>query len=284
MSENKENLESTQKNETVPEIKDDSSEIKIKTSRLSDMSPIKIVRILLIILTVLFVAGIWLRNRPDPVPSADSSAGTIDEDVQPEETVEPTPLPNELIDPASITVFIDKTHSLPADYVPESLVTPYINSTSDVIQVNEKAADALKSMAAAASDSGVTLYLTAGYISYETQDDYFNDRAGMVGEAEANKTIAKAGFSEHQTGLAFDFSDEPSGTNTTVAFADTDAGKWLIEHAWEYGFIMRYPEGKEAVTGYTYQPWHYRYIGKDVAKAIHEAGENYTLEEYYKIK
>ncbi len=284
MSENKENLESTQKNETVPEIKDDSSEIKIKTSRLSDMSPIKIVRILLIILTVLFVAGIWLRNRPDPVPSADSSAGTVDEDVQPEETVEPTPLPNELIDPASITVFIDKTHSLPADYVPESLVTPYINSTSDVIQVNEKAADALKSMAAAASDSSVTLYLTAGYISYETQDDYFNDRAGMVGEAEANKTIAKAGFSEHQTGLAFDFSDEPSGTNTTVAFADTDAGKWLIEHAWEYGFIMRYPEGKEAVTGYTYQPWHYRYIGKDVAKAIHEAGENYTLEEYYKIK
>ena len=284
MSENKENLESTQKNETVPEIKDDSSEIKIKTSRLSDMSPIKIVRILLIILTVLFVAGIWLRNRPDPVPSADSSAGTIDEDVQPEETVEPTPLPNELIDPASITVFIDKTHSLPADYVPESLVTPYINSTSDVIQVNEKAADALKSMATAASDSSVTLYLTAGYISYETQDDYFNDRAGMVGEAEANKTIAKAGFSEHQTGLAFDFSDEPSGTNTTVAFADTDAGKWLIEHAWEYGFIMRYPEGKEAVTGYTYQPWHYRYIGKDVAKAIHEAGENYTLEEYYKIK
>lgn len=284
MSENKENLESTQKNETVPEIKDDSSEIKIKTSRLSDMSPIKIVRILLIILTVLFVAGIWLRNRPDPVPSADSSAGTIDEDVQPEETVEPTPLPNELIDPASITVFIDKTHSLPADYVPESLVTPYINSTSDVIQVNEKAADALKSMATAASDSSVTLYLTAGYISYETQDDYFNDRAGMVGEAEANKTIAKAGFSEHQTGLAFDFSDEPSGTNTTVAFADTDAGKWLIEHAWEYGFIMRYPEGKEAVTGYSYQPWHYRYIGKDVAKAIHEAGENYTLEEYYKIK
>ena len=284
MSENKENLESTQKNETVPEIKDDSSEIKIKTSRLSDMSPIKIVRILLIILTVLFVAGIWLRNRPDPVPSADSSAGTVDEDVQPEETVEPTPLPNELIDPASITVFIDKTHSLPADYVPESLVTPYINSTSDVIQVNEKAADALKSMAAAASDSSVTLYLTAGYISYETQDDYFNDRAGMVGEAEANKTIAKAGFSEHQTGLAFDFSDEPSGTNTTVAFADTDAGKWLIEHAWEYGFIMRYPEGKEAVTGYSYQPWHYRYIGKDVAKAIHEAGENYTLEEYYKIK
>ena len=284
MSENKENLESTQKNETVPEIKDDSSEIKIKTSRLSDMSPIKIVRILLIILTVLFVAGIWLRNRPDPVPSADSSAGTVDEDVQPEETVEPTPLPNELIDPASITVFIDKTHSLPADYVPESLVTPYINSTSDVIQVNEKAADALKSMAAAASDSSVTLYLTAGYISYETQDDYFNDRAGMVGEAEANKTIAKAGFSEHQTGLAFDFSDEPSGTNTTVAFADTDAGKWLIEHAWEYGFIMRYPEGKEAVTGYAYQPWHYRYIGKDIAKAIHEAGENYTLEEYYKIK
>jgi D-alanyl-D-alanine carboxypeptidase len=147
-----------------------------------------------------------------------------------------------------------------------------------VIQVNALAADQLKAMSTKASEEGINLYLTAGYISYETQDDYFNDRAGMVGEAEANKVIAKAGFSEHQTGLAVDFSDKDDGTATTTAFAESAAGKWLKEHAWEYGFIQRYPEGKEEITSYSYMPWHYRYVGYEHARRIHEA--DICLEEY----
>lgn len=251
----------------------------VKGKGLSDLSPVRIVRYLLVFLTLLLCIGIWFRVKPAGTPS---SKPQETEDTA-ETTPEPTPLPNELIDPSSVTVLVNKTHSLPADYVPASLVTPYVLSISDVIQVNSLAADQLKAMVTAAEESGVTLYLTSGYISYETQDDYFNDRAGMVGEAEANKIIAKAGFSEHQTGLAFDFSDNASGTATTVAFAETDAGKWLIEHAWEYGFIMRYPEGKETVTGYSYQPWHYRYLGTDVTKAMHEIAADLTMEEYYNV-
>ncbi len=261
----------------VPQTEKTSSTQKIVTKGLSDLSPIRIVRYVLIFLCVLLAVGVWFRIKPaspDAKPEEEESA---------EPSAEPTPLPNELTDPASVTVLVNKTHALPADYVPASLVTPYVLSISDVIQVNELAADQLKAMVNAANESGVTLYLTSGYISYETQDDYFNDRASMVGEAEANKVIAKAGFSEHQTGLAFDFSDNASGTATTVAFAETDAGRWLIEHAWEYGFVMRYPEGKEAVTGYSYQPWHYRYLGTDVAKAMHDIAPDLTMEEYYQV-
>ena len=262
-----------------PVIEETVSTNKIIGKSLSDLSPVRIVRYLLIFLTLLLCIGIWFRMKPANAPSGkpqetDDSAQT---------TPEPTPLPNELIDPASVTVLVNKTHSLPADYVPANLVTPYVLSISDVIQVSDLAADQLKEMVSAANESEVTLYLTSGYISYETQDDYFNDRAGMVGEAEANKVIAKAGYSEHQTGLAFDFSDNASGTATTTAFAETEAGKWLIEHAWEYGFIMRYPEGKEAITGYSYQPWHFRYLGTDVAKAMHDIAPDLTMEEYYNV-
>lgn len=246
----------------------------------SDLSPIKIVRGVLIFLCILLIVGIWFRINPAE-SSPSSAADTDDEQVTP--SPEPTALPVELTDPNSVTVLVNKTHSLPADFVPASLVTPYVLSISDVIQVNALAADQLKAMVNAANESGVTLYLTAGYISYETQDDYFEDRASMVGEAEANKVIAKAGFSEHQTGLAFDFSDNASGTATTVAFAETDAGKWLIAHAHEYGFIMRYPEGKESITGYSYQPWHFRYLGADVTNAMYAISPDLTMEEYYKV-
>jgi D-alanyl-D-alanine carboxypeptidase len=251
-----------------------------KTRNLRDFSPVRVGRILLLILCVLFLIGIWFHNNPSsPVINTDPA-----EDEGTSKETEPSPLPAELTDPSSITVLVNKTHSLPADYVPEELVTPYVNSTSDVIQVSSKAADQLKEMVTKAAEDEVTLYLTAGYISYETQDDYFHDRAGMVGEAEANKVIARAGFSEHQTGLAFDFSDEASGTATTVAFADTKAGQWLLKHSWEYGFILRYPEGKESITGYSYQPWHYRFVGRDAAKAMHETAADLTMEEYYNIQ
>ena len=257
---------------------------QIIVQKVSDMSPVRTVRILLLIFCVLFIIGIWFHNNPatKPVSPEDNEEETVDG--SPSTEPEPTPLPAELTDPSSITVFIDKTHSLPADYVPAELVMPYVYSTSDVIQVNALAADALKSMVNTANEQGITLYLTSGYISYETQNEYFSDRAAMVGETEANKVIAKAGFSEHQTGLAFDFSDDASGTATTTAFADTDAGKWLMTHAHEYGFILRYPKDKEAITGYSYQPWHYRYVGTDVANAMYSQAWDLTMEEYYNIK
>lgn len=282
MSENKEKTNEITAAEEKTENTQAISTREIK-QKISNLSPVKVARILLAAALALFLIGVWGRyHRPNtsPVIVPTDKDDAVDGD---EASPEPTPLPVELTDPASITVLVNKTHALPAEYVPEKLVTPYVLSTSDVIKVSSKAADQLKKMVTKAEDNGIKLYLTSGYISYKTQDDYFSDRASMVGEAEANKVIAKAGFSEHQTGLAFDFSDEPSGTATTTAFAETEAGKWLMTHAHEYGFILRYPEGKEAITGYSYQPWHYRYVGKDVANAMYKISPDLTMEEYYNV-
>ena len=111
----------------------------------------------------------------------------------------------------------------------------------------------------------------------------------MNGEEYAKANGFLAGYNEHQTGLALDFTDDPTNINNTVSFKDTPAGQWLFAHAHEYGFIQRYPEGKESITGVNFEPWHYRYVGVDVANAIYNKGvelndPNYTFEEYYSIE
>ena len=226
------------------------------------------------------------KTPPDSDPSEPANNTGDDTETAGENISEPeeTPLPSALTDPNSVTVLVNKNHSLKADFVPSDLSEPYVNSTGDVIQISSKAAESLKEMINAAKEADIQIYLTSGYVSYDTQEDYYTDRVTLVGEAEANRIIAKAGFSEHQTGLAVDFSNEPTGMGITSAFAETAAGKWLYEHAYEYGFILRYPEGKESITGYTWQPWHYRYVGSDVSGAMHAVSPDLTFEEYYHIE
>lgn len=199
------------------------------------------------------------------------------------EVVENT-LPVELTTPSSKTVLVDATHTLPVDYVPSTLAEIYMRSTSDVVIVDEEAGNKAKEMLNAASEAGIEIYVVTAYRSYEDQQKYYTSRMELLGNSEeAKKQIQAAGCSEHQTGLAIDFTDNPANAQETVEFANTDAGKWLNEHAHEYGFILRYPEGKEDITGYTYEPWHYRYVGTDVANAIYEQGADMTFEEYYGI-
>jgi hypothetical protein len=115
--------------------------------------------------------------------------------------------------------------------------------------------------------------------SYEIQQDYYNAQVKLVGEKEALKTVSKPGCSEQQTGYSIDFSDNNSGENPrTMDFANTDAYRWLCEHAHEYGFILRYPAGKEEITSNSYEPWHFRYVGVEAATYIME--HNLTLEEF----
>lgn len=239
----------------------------------------KILTVLLGIFIILLAISLWSRSHPI---EAHAPSPAIDENST-EETNSSEPLPSELTEPSSITVLVDKYHSLPADYVPSDLAEPYVNSTGEVIQVSAKAADSLKELINAANEAEIPIYLTGGYISYDTQEDYYLDRAKLVGEAEASKTTPKAGYSEHQTGLAVDFSNEPTGLGISASFAETDTGKWLYAHAHEYGFILRYPEGKESITGYSYFPWHYRYVGKDIASAMYEKSPDLTFEEYFNI-
>lgn len=146
-----------------------------------------------------------------------------------------------------------------------------------------EAREAFEELAAAASLEGYRLTAFSTYRAYERQVELYDNYVARDGVKEADRYSARPGYSEHQTGLAFDIGEvnqEQHWANSS--FADTAAGKWLAENAHTYGFVMRYPEGKEQVTGYMYEAWHFRYVGKDIAKEIYKA--NGTLEEYLGIQ
>lgn len=154
----------------------------------------------------------------------------------------------------------NKTYSLPEDYAPG--VDPTANA-------------ALEKMFDAAADDGISLWVVSGYRSYDHQYNTYYGYVARSGQAEADRYSARPGHSEHQTGLAFDLN------SLEQSFGETAAGKWLKAHCHEYGFIIRYPEDKESVTGYMYEPWHVRYLGEDIAADVFESG--LCLEEYLGI-
>lgn len=125
----------------------------------------------------------------------------------------------------------------------------------------------------------VNLVFRSGYRSYDTQKQLYSSYVARDGEEAANKYSAKPGHSEHQSGLAFDVGSIDASNDFQTSFLNTPEGQWVKEHSHEYGFIIRYPKGKEAITGYQYEPWHLRYVGKALAKTIHD--QNTTLEEYF---
>ncbi|ENH96328.1 carboxypeptidase [Gracilibacillus halophilus YIM-C55.5] len=184
--------------------------------------------------------------------------------------------------PASITVLVNKNHRLPADYVPNNLVVPDVrfpfNADLPKKQMREVAARALENMFAAGDQAGVDLFAQSGYRSYNRQDAIFTANVNQYGREQANQFSAQPGESEHQTGLTMDVTSADIDFQLIKEFANTDEGQWVKQHASEYGFIIRYPKGKTNITGYQYEPWHLRYVGKDIAKEIDK--NNMTFEEY----
>ena len=134
---------------------------------------------------------------------------------------------------------------------------------------------AFEEMQAAAAAEGLSLQIVSGFRTYATQANLYTRYVRRDGAAEAETYSARPGFSEHQTGLAMDINMADS------SFAETPEGRWLAEHAAEYGFILRYPEGKSEVTGYIFEPWHFRYVGRDLAEQLYNQGEWLSLEEYF---
>lgn len=135
----------------------------------------------------------------------------------------------------------------------------------------------LGKLVAAARAAGVTLRVGSGYRSYTTQASLFASYVRRHGEAAASRFSSRPGHSEHQSGLAVDFAGADQTCWVDDCFERTAAGKWLAAHAHEYGFILRYPKGKESITGYQYEPWHFRYVGRELAGALHQSG--LTMEE-----
>lgn len=182
----------------------------------------------------------------------------------------------------SPVLFINKEHHLPADYIPPDLVEPAIpfsfEGTSPKKLMRKEAAKAIEELFAHAQKDGIPLAGVSAYRSYDLQESIYQGNVRALGQEEAEKWSARPGESEHQTGLAIDISTAEMGFLLEESFAETKEGKWLAEHAPLHGFIIRYPKGKEALTGYSYEPWHIRYVGKKAAKEISERGV--SLEEY----
>jgi len=137
--------------------------------------------------------------------------------------------------------------------------------------------EAFAQMQADAAEAGITLVDSSGYRSYYDQEVVFNRYVAKDGEEEANRYSARPGYSEHQTGFVSDIGGKDPNKRIETTFDDTEEAKWLAANAHKYGFIMRYPPGKESVTGYIHESWHYRYIG-EIATKVYESG--LTLEEY----
>jgi D-alanyl-D-alanine carboxypeptidase len=186
-------------------------------------------------------------------------------------------------EPDSITVLVNKHFVLPKDYEPKDLVYPEVpfifTEISEKRMMRQEAARALEQLVAGANTDGIFLAGVSAYRSYAAQKAIFKYFVKTDGEAKARTYSAFPGSSEHETGLAIDISGLDGKCAAVDCFAGTKEAKWLDRHAAEYGFIIRYPNQKESITGYQYEPWHIRYVGTKVSKEIASTG--IILEEYY---
>ncbi len=183
-------------------------------------------------------------------------------------------------DPASITVVVNKQRPLdPLDWAPDDLVMPQGIPNGNRQPLRAEAAQALEAMNAAARAEGIRLHLLSGYRSYGVQRGVFATRVRQLGVTAAEARSARPGHSEHQTGLAIDL-DDASGCALHACFGDTRAGRWLHENSYRFGFILRYEHGEKETVGFQYEPWHFRYVGLDIAADMHEH-DILTLEDYF---
>ncbi len=203
-------------------------------------------------------------GQPIPVVTFDKGAHSLD-------------------DPASIWVIANKSRPLnPKTYAPTDLVYPDVPNVNHQPMRQETATALVAMFAAARTEAGLGLSVQSAYRSYDTQVRVYNQDVAAHGQAYADTDTARPGTSEHQTGLAVDISAVPASCSLDACFGTTPQGIWLAANAWRFGFLLRYPADKVAVTGYTYEPWHFRYIGTDLAAQLHKTGVT-TLEEFFGV-
>ena len=174
------------------------------------------------------------------------------------------------------TVLVNKYNYLGDDYKPTNLTNINKNYSIDEKYMEESAALAFNTMAKDAKDEGFTIKAVSTYRSYSYQTGLYNRYKEQDGQKKADTYSARPGYSEHQTGLAVDVSN---GKVSYTSFGDTKEFKWMQDNAYKYGFILRYTKETEFITGYVNEPWHYRYVGNEIATYIHN--NPMTYEEYY---
>ena len=173
-------------------------------------------------------------------------------------------------------VLVNKFNYLDSDYIPNNLELLDNSYAKSGIYLVKEAKDMLEKLIAAAKEDGLNIRVTSAYRSYSYQVNLYNNYVKTDGEKLADTYSARPGYSEHQTGLVVDVTRSFDNFNN---FENTEEYKWMLEHASDYGFILRYPKDKEEITTYTFEAWHYRYVGVDLAKKIKES--NLTFDEYY---
>lgn len=192
-------------------------------------------------------------------------------------TISKTSKGNELKNYYGITyiddvIVVNKTYNLPSNFAPNNLVT--ING---YIKIVDYVKDAFNELVSDSKALGLNIYASSGYRSYSDQNYIYNNYVRWDGQENADTYSARAGHSEHQTGLAIDVNTVDS------SFDGTSESNWLKDNCYKYGFIIRYPEGKDNITGYMYEPWHIRYVGAELANILYNNGNWVTIEEYFGV-
>lgn len=230
-------------------------------------------------------------------PTSDREDETVTESPSEEETSDgseqPTePVEEELVAPSQPIetdgvanleldelILVNKQIALPADYQPSDLVEANIDFVDSTVgerrMLRKEAAQAIEGLMKDAKAAGIDLKGTSAFRSYAYQVNLFNAYVERDGKEQAMKYSAPPGHSEHQTGLAIDVSSASVNYQLTQSLGETVEGKWLADHAHEYGFIIRYQKEFEEETGYMYEPWHLRYIGMEHAKQVHALNQPY---------
>ena len=173
-------------------------------------------------------------------------------------------------------ILVNKYYSLPEKYAPEDVVSMSSTYAYPNNSIRSEVYEAFKEMSSKAKEEKISLIANSSYRDYNSQKEIYDEYADKNGKEYADKYAARPDFSEHQSGLALDIFTPGYGMKN---FDNSDAFKWLTANSYKYGFILRYPDGKENITGYAYESWHYRYLGKDLARKVYESG--LTFDEYY---
>lgn len=184
-------------------------------------------------------------------------------------------IPNVVDNPEDITVLVNKVNSIPEGWGPDDLVKVVDSSQ----KLRKEAALAYEEFYNEAKQRGIAIYSISGYRTNDTQDLYWNNQVRVNGEEYASLYSAYPLRSEHQLGLAIDISYKTDGDRLSESVEDSEIGQFIISDGYKYGFILRYPKDKISITNYGYEPWHMRYVGKELAEILHN--NNLTLEEYY---
>jgi D-alanyl-D-alanine carboxypeptidase len=231
----------------------------------------------LILITLLGYLGFAGMHAPATTPTLPQSSTP-----QTNQTHQLSKQKYSTVDPASIWVVVNKKRPFnPKDYAPNDLVKPAV-STSGAQSMRAEAANAAVTMFAAAKKEGIMLRVDSAYRSYTKQVAVYNNEVKTNGQKVADTQSARPGYSEHQTGLVADFGAASGKCSIADCFANMSEGKWMAANAFKYGFIMRYPPTKQSITGYRYEPWHFRYVGTELSQDMH-AQNIETLEEYFNL-